>query len=582
MKLLQISKTFALPLDVAGEAIAILATRGAGKSFTSAVLIEEFYAAQVQTVTIDPTGVYWGLRSDAKGTGEGLPIIVLGGAHGDVPLAETAGKLIADLVVDTGQSLVLDLSDFESDGAQCRFMTDFAERLYRRKARSRTTLHLIVDEADEFAPQQPQAKEARMVGAMAKLVRRGRSRGIGLTLITQRSASLNKNMLDLVETLLLMRMLGPRDRDAANGWIKHKNLADELGVLASLPSLPTGTAWVWSPLRGVLEKVAMRRINTFDSYVTPKPGEVRIEPKALAKVDLDKLGAQIKATAEKAKADDPAALRRRIAELQSSLSDLMNEKTDEVMAIDTEALNKEYQRGKIDGYQAAMKDIADTVAPLCKLLQNLPSIEAELRMIDGWVKRKPAQNIPENIPRGKERRDHYEDRPDKATRTAEPRRRPDAAKSDIGNGAQRRVMIALAQNPEGLSGRKLSILADVKQGGSTWRAVMAALRKDMFIFEYGDNIRLNPDGLRVLGDYEPLPTGEALRAHWRSKMGSGTRLSVFDAILNVYPKAIDSGEVAQLAGVDLGGSTWRAHMAYLRGLELISGRDQLKASEDLF
>lgn len=340
MNQLKISKSFALPLDVAGEAIAILATRGAGKSFTSAVLIEEFYAAQVQTVTIDPTGVYWGLRSDAKGTGEGLPIIVLGGAHGDVPLAETAGKLIADLVVDTGQSLVLDLSDFESDGAQCRFMTDFAERLYRRKARSRTTLHLIVDEADEFAPQQPQAKEARMVGAMAKLVRRGRSRGIGLTLITQRSASLNKNMLDLVETLLLMRMLGPRDREAANGWIKHKNLADELGVLGSLPSLPTGTAWVWSPLRNVLEKVAMRRIDTFDSYVTPKPGEVRIEPKALAKVDLDKLGAQIKATAEKAKAEDPAALRGRISELEREL------KNGHAPAVDNAALEAAEARGK--------------------------------------------------------------------------------------------------------------------------------------------------------------------------------------------------------------------------------------------
>ncbi len=158
---LRLSSSLALPLDVAGEAIAILAKRGAGKTNTATVLVEELVAAGVQTVIVDPVGAWWGIRSSARGDrGAGLPVPILGGQHGDVPLEQTAGALIADVVVDSGQSLLLDLSDFPSKGATARFVTDFAERLYRRKARAGSLLHLVLEEADEFAPQAARADTA--------------------------------------------------------------------------------------------------------------------------------------------------------------------------------------------------------------------------------------------------------------------------------------------------------------------------------------------------------------------------------------------------------------------------------------
>lgn len=102
---LRISPTLTLPLDVCGEAIAVLAKRGAGKTNTGRVLAEELVAARVQTVVLDPVGAWWGLRSSADGKSEGLPLPILGGAHGDVPLEPTAGALLADVVIDAGQSL---------------------------------------------------------------------------------------------------------------------------------------------------------------------------------------------------------------------------------------------------------------------------------------------------------------------------------------------------------------------------------------------------------------------------------------------------------------------------------------------
>lgn len=195
---LKLSKDLRLPLGVVTEATGIVATRGAGKSSTAAVLVEETFAAQVPLVVIDWTGVFWGLRSNARGTGPGLGVYVLGGPHGDVPLEASAGRFIADLVVDSGHSFVLDLSDF-TKGEMRRFCADFLERLYDRKARARTTLLLVIDEAHELAPQSPRGgfkgDAARLIGAMEQVVALGRSRGIGAVLITQRTQALNKAVL---------------------------------------------------------------------------------------------------------------------------------------------------------------------------------------------------------------------------------------------------------------------------------------------------------------------------------------------------------------------------------------------------
>lgn len=319
---LRLSPDLDLPLDVVTEAIGIVGTRGSGKTYASVVLIEEAFAAGVQVVVLDPTGVYHGLRSSASGKGDGLPVYVLGGPHGDLPLEPGAGTLLADTVVDSGHSFVLDLSDL-SKGATRGFSGAFLERLYERKARNRSSLLLVVDEADELAPQTirkmtPEA--ARCLGAVESIAKRGRSRGVGIVLISQRTQAINKDVLDLIETLLAMRISAPRSRSTVKEWLDVKEADDDQGVLSSLSALPTGTAWVWSPVRGLLERVKVRRIRTFDSYKTPRAGEQRAEPVRRASLDLDALGEQMAATVERVKANDPQELKRRVSELERDLA----------------------------------------------------------------------------------------------------------------------------------------------------------------------------------------------------------------------------------------------------------------------
>lgn len=76
---------FTLPLDYVTQSATILAKRGAGKTYTTAVITEQLLECGQIPVIIDPTGAHWGLKSSADGTKPGYPVYVFGGDHADPP-----------------------------------------------------------------------------------------------------------------------------------------------------------------------------------------------------------------------------------------------------------------------------------------------------------------------------------------------------------------------------------------------------------------------------------------------------------------------------------------------------------------
>lgn len=314
---MKISNTLTLDVDAfVTSTQAILAKKGSGKSYTASVEAEELLELGQQVVVVDPTGAWWGLRSSADGASRGYSIAVLGGEHADVPLEPTAGEVIADAIASEHFAAIIDLSLFRK-GEALRFMATFLETLYRK---NRDALHLFIDEADVVAPQKTFGPDqARVLGATEDIVRRGRIRGIGCTLITQRPQVVNKDVLSQVDMLTCLRMNHPKDLGAIDDWVAvHGDPAAAKRMIASLPSLPIGDAWLWAPgsVPALFERVSIRRRGTFDSGRTPKAGERTVAPKVLAPVDIQRLGATIAATVERAKQDDPKALHARIAELE--------------------------------------------------------------------------------------------------------------------------------------------------------------------------------------------------------------------------------------------------------------------------
>jgi hypothetical protein len=550
---LNIARGFTLPLGVVTEATAIVATRGAGKSSVGAVLVEEALDAGVQTVVVDWTGVFWGLRSSKDGDSPGLSIYVLGGPHGDVAIEASAGRFIADLVVDSGHSFVLDLSDF-TKGQLRRFCADLLERLFDRKSRARTSMLLVIDEAHELAPQAPRGgfkgDGARLMGEMERTVSLGRSRGIGAVLITQRTQALNKAVLDLIETLMVMRMLSPRAVAAVREWISVKHEDDEQGVLSSLPDLPTGTLWVWSPLRGILKRVIARRIRTFDSYRTPQPGEVFAEPRARKELDLDALGEQIRATVERTRAEDPRELHRRIKQLQEELARRPTKQVEKEIPVEVPVLDDAHiQRledtaralsGIASAIVAAADQIAEGLGKLAKSAQpgKTPTISA------------PVASPPRAHPTPKRTTDAFQ---------------PSPAQQRILNALAALAVIGVTTPAK----TQLALFAEASPKSSGYTNNLGALRGAGLIdYPLPGAVMLTEAGAASADATRAPQTVAELHAYVRSLIGPG-RSRLLDQLIAVYPNALPKAELAERAGVSATSSGYTNNLGSLRSFGLI-------------
>lgn len=321
---LRLADNLTLGAELVVSTAGIFATKGMGKSHLAQVMAEEMLAAGQVIVAIDPTDAWHGLRSSADGKHDGYPIVVIGGDHGDLPLEPGSAVQLAEAIVTERFSCVI-CTDGLSDTAETRFVREFLDTIYRK---NRESIHIFVDEADVFAPQKPfDVEDARCIRAMSHIVRRGRKKGIGSTLITQRPAELNASVRTMVEMLFVLGMSHNLDIDAVERWLrlKKKKRGDNKAYLLqeemidSLDALEQGDAWLWAPRLKIHKRFRARAKQTFDSGATPKPGQRLRAPKKLAPVDLQRLGQAMAAAVQRQKESDPTELRKQVITLRKEL-----------------------------------------------------------------------------------------------------------------------------------------------------------------------------------------------------------------------------------------------------------------------
>ncbi len=282
-----------LPLSALDERVAIVGTSGSGKTYAAKGMVELLLDQQARVCVVDPLGVWWGLRAGADGMAPGYPVVVFGGRHADVVLHEAMGAALGRLVGTHAIACVVDLSELGSSAARRRFMAAFAEAVYEANAEP---LHLVLDEADLWAPQRPMPEGMALLGRIEEIVRRGRVRGFIPWLITQRPAVVHKDVLSQADILVMMKLTSSQDRDAVGGWIEGQaDRAEGRRILAELPRLARGEGYLWAPSDGVLARVAFPAIRTYDSSRTPRRGERLATPRTLAEVDLSAITAALAA-----------------------------------------------------------------------------------------------------------------------------------------------------------------------------------------------------------------------------------------------------------------------------------------------
>ena len=557
--MLRVAPTLTLPPEAVTETFGLVAGRGAGKSNAAAVFAEELFTAKLPFVVIDPVRAWWGLRSSADGKGPGLAIPIFGGRHGDVPLERGGGQLVADLVVDQRLSCVLDLSDFESEGAKKQFLLEFARRLYQRNEHP---LHLFLEEADDYIPQKPMGRdEPFLLRAWENIVRRGRARGLGCTLITQRSAVLNKNVLTQVQTLIPMRTTGPQDIAAIREWVKYHQQADTL--LESLPSLADGEAWIWSPhFLKKMVRVHFRRRATFDSGATPRASASPRPPATLADVNLDALKTKMAATIERAKQEDPRELRRRIADLErerrrppQGLTALRSVQRIEVPVLrDRQLARTEALVGRVEKIQERLTEVlGDTIKAM-----------AETRdMIRGVVGNVAARAAPGL---------RTEEGPPHAATYARPARRAEGRSAER-DGVQQRILDTIAM----LGVRGIAVTRDtvarwmgIHPNGGRYLTSLAQLRAHDLL----DGWHLTERGHAAAKAQE---TGE--HAAFAALIDDGKR-TVLRALVEAH-MPLSREELAAKLGIHPNGGRFLTNLAWLRTMGLIPERGRIQATDAL-
>ena len=555
--------------------IAILGMNGSGKtSVAKSQIIEPALAAGERVCNVDPTGVGWGLRLSATGKSKGYPIYIVGGDHADFPLFRRDGKAWAEIVGTSSDSFVFDTSAMTVED-RSQWFTDFAETLVRK---NKGPLKLVLDEAHLFAPQggsKSGGVAPRMLHATNNLLALGRSRGLRITMISQRPAKLHKDSLTQAHTLIAMALMAPQDRNAVKDWIADQADAERgKEIIASLPSLAPGEAWIWAPKEKVLDRVKFSRPTTFDSSSAPDDADATAVE--LSPVDPAAIKAKLATVAKETVANDPVALKAALAARDREIVDLKRAATATPVA-DPKAVEMAERRG----YDQAVKKMKvgfarEAQTQIMTVYENLRSVVAPLSIhLDEEIKKarkasvevaveytaispapRPAPNAPP--------RSLLQAKP------AAPKGNGDASEDDRPLGAERKPLAALASvYPAGMTEAQWAVSSGLKRTGGTWSAYISRLKMAGRFAQQGDLYFITEKGLADLGEAPtPLPPpGRELVEFWAGKItGVGPMIR---RLAEVYPEYLTKDQLAGDLNMAASGGTFGAYLSRLRSPGLI-------------
>ena len=544
-----------LPDEVLSQHVAVLGKTRSGKSSVMRGLVEGLLEREQPVCIVDPKGDWWGIKLAKDGKRPGYPVVIFGGKHADVPINAHAGAHVAELFATGNRPCLIDLGEFMV-GERTRFWIDFASTLFKLTLGMRW---LVVDEVHNFAPKgkimDPDAGKA--LHWSNRLASEGLGKGLHMVIASQRPQKVHNDTLTSCETLIAMRVLHPSDRGAVSEWIDGCG-DPALGktVLQSLGQMDRGEGWAWSPeIKFGPERVKFPMFKTYDSF-RPQTAEDVKSLKGWADVDLDDVKAKLADVVKEAEKNDPKILNQRIAELERDA------KKPRELAVDTDMLAQYEDRGRENGFHAGrLAGRSEAIAHMksaIELYNQTPMPAPEKSSITRSVK---ATVSSVSVP-------------------VREKRTP----ADTGvalQKAERKVLTALAQYPQGRTQVQVAVLTGYAIGGGGFRNAIGAMRSRGYIVGSSDRLTITREGQDALGAYTVLPTGAALLEHWLGRLGKAER-EILKTLAGVYPNSLTVEAVAIRTHYEPSGGGFRNALGRLRTLELIKGRGELKASEDLF
>ena len=580
-------KAFELPDDFITQVGAVIARRGWGKTYAATGLAEQLMAIGGQLIAIDPVGVWWGITINPERKQGAPEAIVFGGEHAHAAITEHQGAAVAELVIESGVSAVIDVSLFTKN-AMKRFVADFVERLYHQAKTHRRARMLFLEEAQVFAPERTMPGDERMLGAIQSWVRLGRNYSCGCLLVTQRPQSVSKEVLNQAELLILGQLVGPHERKAIQGWVVEQaseREKDARAWLLELPSLPRGVAWVWSPSwLGRFEKVVIRKKTTLDTSATLKLGDQAKlptkppAPTALADLvkrleELTEAPAAAKTTGKRGKGKlelvhsmTPApviALADLKAELEQTKARLL-ERTESLAGRDH----------TLDYIAQNLREAASAVMDWLNVLRELQQVAQGTGHAEGKRVRKPEPRPLKGLIFNEGLRAMAEQATGPALRAVKPAERNTAAAAAVDLPERALVMLEQlrAVYPLALSRTQLATAASMVSRGGTFSGYLRALNERHLLSKNASgSLQVSDAGWKLLG-VEPVrraagTSRDKLIEFWRGVLKPRDR-EVFDLVI-AQPGVITRDNLAKGLGMASRGGTFSSRLRELNKSGLV-------------
>lgn len=570
--MLHIAKNLSLPATVFAQHMAVLGKTRSGKSSVLRLFVESLLDRKERVCVIDPKGDWHGLRSSADGKKAGYGVVIFGGSHQDVPLSEHGGKSVAELVATGNRPCVIDLGGWMV-GERTRFFVDFASTLFRAID---SPLHLVIDEVHNFAPQQKIEKNPdamKMLHWANRLGSEGAGKGLVIFSASQRPQKVHKDFLTCAETLVAMRVIHVLDRNAIKDWIDGAGDATKgKEVLDTLASLARGEGWMWSPeAKFGPQRVKFPLFKTYDSFAAPTAGQSQKPLKGWASVDLEEVKEKLAASIEAAKANDPAELKKQIADLKRQLSAkpaaaVGQHAIDRAVAAAEKTRDQHWQQ-ELAAIQKAHGSVVGKLQRGRALAEQIVAL-AELNGDATVNVTAPAASKPVAAA-------HRPTPPVSTRRQAEP---VDAA--GVSSRQQRFLDAAAALTTLGSEVTRETVSAWVgvhPRGGSVGEELKALQDAGLIGLDRG-RISVTEQGMGAAGEVDVAQAINSARAGLTSR-----QTKFFDLIVDAYPNGTTREAIAEHFGIHPRGGSLGEDLGRLVGRGLVEGsRGHYRARDFLF
>lgn len=563
-------------LELFDSAAAIVGRTGSGKTYAAKGVVEQMLDERRRVCIVDPTGAWWGLRQMRRAPSEGaaFDIPIFGGDHADVPLGDAAGDRLGEIIAkgEVAQAIV-DVSEM-STAAQVRFLTAFFEALYTG---NRGAIHLILDEADLMAPQNPLPETRRLQGVVNKIVRRGRIKGFRPLMITQRPQVIDKSVLSQIDCLIAMKLTAPQDRKAILDWVRSNAGGDlQTNSVDSLPGLKVGTGIVWRPSDGSLETITFPPIRTFDSSKAPEVGDEPVQPMRLKLADFDKLRAALSPPADASETPKAAAQVKQVP--------------------DAAAIEEAERRGYVRGRESLLPTLGHATAAFEQLRADLGQIEANVSKVIDDMTAATETSAPDLMAQSMKR-----DAAPKAVVVHHAGREPKPPSIDLFvdkagrpvttsplSRPQERILDAIAWLESiGLAAPdkgQVALLADASPKSSAYANNLGALRTAGLVdYPAGGCVALTDEGRKLAAKPAETPTHALMLEKIKAKL-SAPQASILGQLCVVWPHSARKEALARAVGASPSSSAFANNLGRLRSLGLIDypASGQARAEDRMF